>query len=155
MVRAWEEMQSDDSMLFGDCDVFVNRAILHPDQVQIFRLWQIYIDNVEPIAQLVHTPTMQKRLIDVSSNVADLDPNLEALMFGMYCMAVKSLSPEDCQSIFGVTKEYLGIRYQLGCQQALLAAKFHRTNSRECLTALYFYMVGHQNISVIICMTNT
>ncbi|OQV00166.1 Fungal specific transcription factor domain-containing protein isoform 3 [Cladophialophora immunda] len=63
-------------------------------------------------------------------------------MFGIYCTSLLSLAAEDCQRQLGASKEDLLIRYQHGCQQALLNCSFLRTNDRECLTALYLYLIS-------------
>ncbi|KAH2544623.1 hypothetical protein KXW97_001886 [Aspergillus fumigatus] len=56
--------QTDDDFLFGQPQVNVNVLALHPEQVQIFRLWQIYLENVNPLLKVTHTPTLQPRIVD-------------------------------------------------------------------------------------------
>jgi hypothetical protein len=63
-------------------------------------------------------------------------------MFSIYSMSVLTLTVEDCQSMFGSSKEDLLTKYQFGCQQALLNAGFLRTSDRDCLTALLLYLVS-------------
>ena len=63
-------------------------------------------------------------------------------MFSIYCMSILSLIVEDCQTMFGSSKEDLLMRYQFGCQQALLNCGFLRSSDRDCLTALYLYLVS-------------
>ena len=48
---------------------------------------------------------------------------------------------EECESIFKMSKNELTTRYHFGCQQALLNSNFLRTGSRDCLTALFLYLV--------------
>lgn len=115
---------------------------MHPEQIQIFRLWQIYLDNVNPLLKVTHIPSLQGRIIDAASNVANIKPNLVALMFSIYCVAVMSLSEEDCSTMFGVPRDDLLSRYQSGCQHALWNCGFLRSSDRECLTALYLYLVS-------------
>ena len=125
-------------------------STLHPDPVQIFRLWQIYLDNVNPLLKVTHTPSLQGRVIEAASNVKTINPTLEALMFSIYCTSVLSLMVEDCQTMFGSSKEELLMRYQFGCQQALLNCGFLRSSDRECLTALYLYLVSLASGSVLL-----
>ena len=113
----------------------------HPDPVQIFRLWQIYLDNVDPLLKVTHTPSLQGRIIEAIGNAKSIDPTLEALMFSIYCISVLSLPPEDCQNTFGSSKEDLLTKYQSVCQEALLNCGFLRSSDRDCLTALYLYLV--------------
>lgn len=140
--RAWEEtIQKNDNLLFGSRDPTVDLSVIHPDTIQIFRLWQVYLDNVNPLLKVTHTPTLQARIIEAASNLKNIHPNLEALMFGIYSTAVTSLTVNDCQTMFNSSREDLLIRFHFGCNQALLGCEFLRTNDRDCLTALYLYLV--------------
>lgn len=141
--KGWVELfGGNDHLLFGSPNTDIDLSTLHPDPVQIFRLWQIYMDNVNPLLKVTHTPSLQGRIIDASSDITKLNPILEALMFSIYCMATLSLLEEDCQTIFGSAQIDLLSRFQFGCQQALLKAGFLRSSDRDCLTALYLYLVS-------------
>jgi hypothetical protein len=109
---------------------------------QILKLWQIYLDNVNPLLKVTHTPSLQPRIIEAAGNYTDIDPLLETLMFSIYCVAILSLPEDDCMAIFGSSKQHLLPKFQLGCQQALLNCGFLRRNDRDCLTALYLYLVS-------------
>lgn len=140
---AWnEQRQKDDHLLFGSRQTAVDVFTLHPEQIHIFRLWQIYIDNVNPLLKVTHTPTLQARIIDAASYVASIKPTLAALMFSIYCVSILSLGEDECRAMFGSPKEHLLAKYQFGCQQALLNCGFLRSSDRDCLTALYLYLVS-------------
>ena len=132
---------SDDHLLFGSRRITVDLSTTHPEPVHIFRLWQIYLDNVDPLLKVTHTPSLQGRIIEAAGNVTKLNPTLEALMFSIYSMAILSLNLEDCQTMFHSSKEDMLKRYQFGCQQALVNCGFLRSSDRDCLTALYLYLV--------------
>lgn len=119
----------------------VDLSTLHPNPVHIFRLWQTYLDNVNPLYKVTHTPSLQPRIIEAASNVTSIDPTLEALIFSIYCISTLSLEEDDCQTIFASSKEDLLMRYHFACQQALLNCAFIRTTDHDCLTALFFYLV--------------
>lgn len=141
--KAWDlSAENDDHLLFGSRRASVDLSTLHPDPVQIFRLWQVYLDNVNPLLKVTHTPSLQGRIIEAASNVTNISPTVEALMFSIYCTSVLSLVVEDCQTMFGCSKEDLLMRYQFGCQQALLNCGVLRSSDRDCLTALYLYLVS-------------
>jgi hypothetical protein len=116
--------------------------ILLLSSVQIFRLWQIYSENVNPLLKVTHTPSLQSSIIEAASNLTDISPVLEALMFSIYCAAVFSLEADSCQAILGSSKEDLSTRFRFGCQQALMNCGFLRSYDRDCLTALYLYLVS-------------
>ncbi|KAJ4022987.1 hypothetical protein NW752_003443 [Fusarium irregulare] len=133
---------NDEHMLFGSRQSSVELHTLHPEPAHLFRLWQIYLEHVNPLLKVTHTPTLQASIVEAASNLKDISPTLEALMFSIYCMAVLSLSCEECESIFKTSKNELTTRYHFGCQQALLNCNFLRTGSRDCLTALFLYLVS-------------
>jgi hypothetical protein len=139
----WVQLFGDnDHLLFGSHNKSFNLSTLHPEPVQIFRLWQIYLDNVNPLFKVTHTPSLQGRIIEAASNITNIIPSREALMFSIYCMAILSLSVHDCQTIFGSSRNDLLTKFQFGCQQALLNCSFLRSSDRDCLTALYLYLVS-------------
>ncbi|RYP50879.1 hypothetical protein DL768_003714 [Monosporascus sp. mg162] len=142
--KAWDQIFANaksDIFLFGLRQAKVDLTTLHPEPAQIFRLWQIYLDNVNPLLKATHTPSLQRSIIEATGNMSSIKPVLEALMFSIYSIAISSLSIDDCRTIFG-SREDLSTRYQFGCQQALANCGYLRTNDRDCLTALYLYLVS-------------
>lgn len=150
--KAWNHMfqgKSNDHLLFGSLAGNVDDlSALHPTQVQIFRLWQVYLDNVNPLLRVTHTPTLQTRIIDAASDIANINPKFEALMFSIYCVSIQSLTDGQCSALFGSPKRDLLTAYQFACQQALRGCFILRSSDRECLTALYLYLVCVSNRSV-------
>ena len=141
--KAWDHFPDiNDDLLFGSCKTNVDLSTLHPEHVQIFKLWQVYLDNVNPLLKVTHTPTLQASIIDAASNMANTSPTLEALMFSVYCVAILSLMDDECRTLFGSSREELLNRYQFGCRQALLHCGVLRSDDRDCLTALYLYLVS-------------
>lgn len=141
---AWSDSPDHaDHLLFGARTTAVDLSTLHPEPVQIFKLWQLYLDNVNPLLKITHTPSLQGRIIEAASNITAVHAILEALMFSIYCTSVLSLDGEGCQAMFGSSRDDLLSRYQFACQQALLNCGFLRTGDRDCLTALYLYLVSH------------
>ncbi|KAE8420745.1 hypothetical protein BDV36DRAFT_249068 [Aspergillus pseudocaelatus] len=142
--KAWDQIYQshEQDLLFGSCSTNVDISTLHPDQVQIFRLWQVYLDNVDPLLKVTHTPMLQPRIIDAAGDVANISPTFEALMFSIYCVSILSLGEDECRANFGTPRDDLLKRYQFACQQALLKCGVLRTSSVECLTALYLYLVS-------------
>ncbi|EPS34263.1 hypothetical protein PDE_09227 [Penicillium oxalicum 114-2] len=143
--KAWNHMfqgQGNDHLLFGPPIGTIDLSASHPSQAHIFRLWQIYLDNVNPLLKVTHTPTLQSRIIDAVSDIANISPTLEALMFSIYCVSLMSLSGEQCRAMFGAARKELLASYQFACQQALRRCGVLRSSDRECLTALYLYLVS-------------
>lgn len=143
---AWDRTYHDenhDEFLFGagSSKTNVELSTLHPEQMQIIRLWQIYLDNVNPLLKITHSPTLQARILDAVGDLRAISPEFEALIFGIYCVSVLSLTGDECLRLFSSPKNHLLSGYQFACRQALLKCKVLRTNSRDCLTALFLYLV--------------
>ena len=61
---AWEQFyESNDHLLFGSRKINIELSTLHPPQAQIFRLWQIYLDNVNCLLKVTHPATLQPQII--------------------------------------------------------------------------------------------
>lgn len=114
----------------------------HPPAVQIFQLWQIYLDNVNPLLKLTHTPTLQGQLIEAVANPAKISKPLEALLFSIYFMAIVSLTDEEVQETFKEEKTRLMSKYHRGTQQALVNAGFMRSPDIVVLQAFLMYLVS-------------
>ncbi|KAJ0115294.1 colonial-22 [Diaporthe amygdali] len=93
---------------------------LHPSGVQIFQLWQIYLENVNPLLKVTHTPTIQGSLIEAAANPSKIAKPLEALMFSIYFIAVVSMTDDE---------------------QALINAGFMRSPDLVVLQAYVMYLL--------------
>lgn len=144
--RVWDRTYHDethDEFLFGagSSRVSVELSTLHPGQIQVVRLWQVYLENVHPLLAVIHPPTMQTRIMDAVADLTAISPELEALIFSIYCVSVFSLGPGECLRLFGSPRDQLLKGYRFACRQALLKCRVLRSEDRECLTALFLYLV--------------
>lgn len=142
--KSWDQLykNSTDFLLFGSLITDLDLTVLHPpDHVQIFKLWQVYLENVNPLLKVTHTPTLQVKLINATGDLRNVDSKLQALMFGIYCVSVMSLTDIECLEMFAFDRDGLLQRYRFGCQQALLKCGFLQSDDRDCLTALFLYLV--------------
>ena len=57
---------------------------MHPKPLIIFRLWQVFLDNINPLTKLIHAPTTQQRLLEASANLENISREWEALLFAIY-----------------------------------------------------------------------
>ncbi|KAL4936793.1 hypothetical protein BDV06DRAFT_85431 [Aspergillus oleicola] len=140
--KAWDQGFGHSDPLFGVQKTPIDLSSHHPEPSQILRLWQIYLDNVDPLLKVTHTPTLQSRIIEAVADVKNINPVMEALMFGIYCMATLSLMPDECEALFGTPKEEFMAHNQRSCRQALIQCAFLRSDDLDCLTASYFYLVS-------------
>ncbi|KAF4977072.1 hypothetical protein FZEAL_6350 [Fusarium zealandicum] len=112
----------------------------HPSTIHIFQLWQIYIDNINPLLKITHVPTVQAQIIEASSNLDQAPKNIEALMFSIYLMAITSLEETEVQTRFNEPKQDLLAKYHSATQQALTKAGFMRVNDPVLLQAYILYL---------------
>ena len=115
---------------------------LHPQAVDIFRLWQTYLTNCNPLTKFFHAPTMQQVILDASSNTRNIPRHTEALMFSIYLLATTSLTNQECESMFNETRNDLLLKYSHAAQQALVNARFLKSLSLSTLHAFCIYLVG-------------
>lgn len=114
----------------------------HPQPVNIFRLWQTYLDNVNPLAKIFHAPMIQQLVLEASCDLDNVSVSTEALMFSIYLSSVTSLRDEDCRGMFGESRAVLLTRFSNATQQALINAEVLKTSSLVILQAFTLFLVG-------------
>ncbi|KAI1391259.1 fungal-specific transcription factor domain-containing protein [Hypoxylon trugodes] len=98
----------------------INLQELHPQPAHVFRLWQIFLERVDPITKVIHVPTVQPLLVEAATSRANIPKNIEALLFSIYLMAAVSLTDEECVERFGYSRETAYNRFSTGCRSALM-----------------------------------
>ncbi|KAK4112863.1 hypothetical protein N656DRAFT_789473 [Canariomyces notabilis] len=130
--NAWDhhtynnDLENTHYLLFGSPVSKVDLATLHSEQAKILRLWQIYLDNVNPLLKVTHTPSLQARIIDAVGDRASIGAPLEALrvLFRIYCVSVISLADDQCHTLVGSRKKDILTGYQSGDHDCLTALSF-------------------------------
>ena len=118
---------------------------MHPPAMQVMQLWQVYLNNVDPLLKLTHTPTLQKRVIEACGKISSglsVDEELEALLFSIYFISVNSLTEAETLASFGTPKSSLQARYHVASQQALLNVNLMRTLDLTVLQAYVLHLVS-------------
>jgi hypothetical protein len=120
---------------------------LHPPSEVVHQLWDIFVENVDPLTKVVHVPTLQpafkKTLADLSGAVPR---GFEALMFAIYSTAIMSLSDEECIQRFSEPHRSLLSRYTRATSVALSRARFMGTTSLVVLQALVLHLLAVRDI---------
>ncbi|VUC29234.1 unnamed protein product [Clonostachys rosea] len=114
---------------------------LHPEPRHIYRLWQQFVEAVNPLIKIVHVPTTQQQILEASWDVENISPPLAALMFSIYSLAVISLSSAQCQATYGEERPTLITRYRVAALSALIAADFLTTKDLQLLTAFALFLL--------------
>jgi hypothetical protein len=114
----------------------------HPQPVQMFMLWQTFLDNINPLVKLFHAPTVQQSILEASSNLDNIAASTEALMFAIYLCAVTSLGNDDCERIMGASRHALIARFSNAAQQALINAEILKTSNMVVLQAFTLFLLA-------------
>lgn len=128
----------------------IDLAQLHPNPLQIFQLWQVFLENIHPLLKLFHAPTVQQQIFQIaaSPDMNGISKEMEALMFGIYSFAVLTMDDNSCATIFGVhpgepgtQKRDVLARFHSGARIALVRAQFMRCSDMTVLQGFLLYLV--------------
>ncbi|OAG39778.1 hypothetical protein AYO21_06053 [Fonsecaea monophora] len=115
----------------------------HPPQQHRFRAWQLFQENVQPLAPILHLPTVGPLVVEAlkSADERPLPPRIEPLIFVIYYAAVTSLTPEATRQEFDADQAILLKRYRVGLQGALSRAKLLDTDEILVLQAFVLFLI--------------
>ncbi|RYO76316.1 hypothetical protein DL766_009625 [Monosporascus sp. MC13-8B] len=119
----------------------VDLSKLHPLPSQIPFMWQVYVENVDPLVKILHVPTMNKIIRDCRNSMNNLSPGTEALMFSIYFGSITSMEEDEVKLNFGVEKATLVNKHRFATEQALAKANFLTTSELVVVQAFTLYLV--------------
>ncbi|KAK4230397.1 activator of stress genes 1 [Podospora fimiseda] len=131
-------------MLLGGDSPNVNVESLWPSAPHVIRLWQVYLDRVNPLTKVIHVPSVQPHLAEAVNGPRTLPKNVEALLFAIFVMAAVSLTPEECQGILGYSREDALHRYSTGVRLCLIRMGFLKSHDLVTLQAIVIYLISLQ-----------
>ncbi|OTA90716.1 hypothetical protein M434DRAFT_397806 [Hypoxylon sp. CO27-5] len=114
---------------------------LHPLPSQIPFIWQVYQENVDPLVKILHVPSMSKIIRELRSNMNEISPGMEALMFAIYYASITSMEEDEVKINFGAEKGQLINKYRFATEQALAKANFLVTSELVVLQAFTLFLV--------------
>jgi hypothetical protein len=115
---------------------------LHPSTEHIHELWNIFLENINPLSKVIHVPTMQPAIEKAASSITHIPRGFEALMFSIYSTAILSLTDNECFSRFSESRSILLRRYISATKIALSRAKFMSSTSIVVVQALLFHLLS-------------
>ncbi|PTB61866.1 hypothetical protein BBK36DRAFT_1190142 [Trichoderma citrinoviride] len=141
----WEEklVEGRQTQAIPEPTASIDTTILesHPNPKHVFKLWQAFADNVNPLAKVIHAPTLQQKILEEAWTVESVAKPLEATMFAVYALAIISMKPAICIDLFGETKSVLVNRYRTGALRALSDTNLFSTRDIAVLQALTLVMM--------------
>jgi hypothetical protein len=114
----------------------------HPSTKLIYKLWEIFLNNVNPLVKIIHVPTVQRQLLEASVDLENVSRPFEALMFAIYASAITSLKNEQCIELTGFSKLQLQKQYYKIGQLALARAGIFGTTDTVVLQAAVLFIVS-------------
>lgn len=116
----------------------------HPTPDRILFLWQIFVDQVDPVIRMLHKPTMQALVIKAKDHVIEMSKPNEALLFAIYFASITSMNEKQCRDAFQEGKVSLLRRYRFAVEHGLARAEFLSSHNLVTLQALVIFLVTHQ-----------
>ena len=113
----------------------------HPKPEKIRFLWETFIENVHPVTNLFHVPTMSKKIENAIEDPANTDSGMEAFLFSLYHAAITSMTADECLKVMGDEKSNLLTYYKFAIEQALARAGLLVTQELITLQAFTLYLV--------------
>lgn len=114
----------------------------HPPRWHAVQLWQVFVNNVDPITKILHIPTTQTTVFAAINNPDNLEQDLNALLFSIYFAATTSLTSAAAANLLGQDKVVSLNRYKQGLEQSLAGAEILDKPSMKSLQALTIYLVS-------------
>ena len=136
------------SLLFGITSPMTSLTLtaLHPQPVHIFRLWQTFLDNVNPLSKVIHAPTVQHQILEAIANLENVSRSMESLLFAIYATSVNSMNNKECETILGESKQILLTRFVKATERALIRASFLKSTDLVVLQALTLFLVSNSTL---------
>ncbi|KAI1333741.1 fungal-specific transcription factor domain-containing protein [Xylariaceae sp. FL0016] len=144
-----EILGSDDVSPENTADLFfptdsssVNTQELQPEPVHIFRLWQLFVDRVNPLTKVIHVPTLQPYVMEAATNVNNIPQNYQALLFSIYMMATVSLSEVESMQLLGIPRDQALHKFTKGCKATLARCNYLKNHDMTILQALVLFLLS-------------
>ncbi|KAM3452643.1 hypothetical protein MY3296_004381 [Beauveria thailandica] len=117
-----------------------NTEDLLPDPIHVFRLWQIYLDRVNPLNKVIHVPTVQPYIVEITTNLCNVPLDYQALLFSIMSLATLSLEEAEVIQMLGMSREKALHNFNAGAKAALIRFNYLKNYNMTSLQALMIYL---------------
>ncbi|KAJ3495795.1 hypothetical protein NLG97_g3137 [Lecanicillium saksenae] len=135
------QSQPDVSILLFKSFQGLSHPLHHPPETHIMLFWHVFKENVEPMAKVLHSPTMANLVERALWHRHTLSTAEHALLFAIYYVATAAMGEEMIIREFSVSKASLLSRMRVLVEQALVAAKFATTVDVTVLQAAMLFIL--------------
>lgn len=148
-----EELDTDMGLLGNDgMAASYPTAHLWPTSAHVFRLWQIYIERVNPLSKVIHVPSLQPYLVEACVGMENVPQNIQGLLFAIFLMAVIAMREEETQEYLGMPRDQAFTRFSSGTRRTLRNQDFFCKNDLVIIQTLAVYTVGVPT-SLAVCIS--
>lgn len=127
--------------IFGYSSTMYDMSKLHPSPSQIFIIWEIFKENVDPVLKIVHAPTVKNIIMKAAVGASSLSKASEALFYSICFSAIVSMTDDQCKQLLGYDKEPLMQRYRFAVEQGLARAQFLNSSNLVVLQAFVLFLI--------------
>ncbi|KAG5936463.1 hypothetical protein E4U53_000214 [Claviceps sorghi] len=137
-----EELTPDNNadLLFPGHVSTANIEDLVPEPVHAFKLWQLFLDRVNPLLKVIHVPSVQPIVLEGAINMMSLPHHQQALLFSIYSSASLSMSESEAIQVLGLSREAAAQKFLSGTKVALIRFNFLKNYNMTALQALVHFM---------------
>ncbi|CAI6061762.1 unnamed protein product [Clonostachys chloroleuca] len=75
------------------------------DPITGFKLWQIYLERVNPLLKIIHAPTVQSLIVSATADIKLAPLDQQALVYSIFGLAVSALRSDEITDILGGGKQ--------------------------------------------------
>ena len=129
------------ALIFNSCAQQTAADSPHPPHSHRLKAWEIFKENVHPVATILHIPSVEPMVLQAFENPLHLSPPVEALLFVIYFGAINSLTPDDCELQFGSQQTPLLSKFRRGADSALARSRLMDTDDMLTLQTFVVYLV--------------
>ncbi|KAM6515732.1 hypothetical protein FALCPG4_013945 [Fusarium falciforme] len=138
-----QDMATDN--LFAAELVTASLSSIQPSTVQAFTLWQLFLDRVNPLTKVIHTPSVQPYVTEGESSIEAVPLNYQALRFAIFTLASMSMSESESQQKLGCSRQDAIRDYTQGTEIALRKLNVMKNFDMVALQALVLYLLSLRN----------
>ncbi|OLN87213.1 putative transcriptional regulatory protein C139.03-like protein 3 [Colletotrichum chlorophyti] len=112
--------------------------------VEVLRLWQIFLERVNPMTKIIHVPTLEPLVFEAATDRFNVSPELGALLCSINVVAILALSEHESIRILSVEKDQALRKSAYALKKALMKVDFLRRYNTTTLQCLVLYLVSLQ-----------
>ncbi|KAF7552677.1 hypothetical protein G7Z17_g4171 [Cylindrodendrum hubeiense] len=133
--------REDVNVSFGDLHINLTEDVT-PTPVQIFKLWQIFLERVNPLTKIIHVPSLQPLVVEASTDHSSISQNAQSLLFSIYAVSTLALTEEESSQLLKMTREQALLRFASGAKSAFTRSRILEKYDMMTLQALVLYLLS-------------